>query len=431
MLRQWAVLGQAGIQGVGRLDGLARRDNVSVVALKNYFRADGTLTPRGEDRLNRGGKAEITDTMLRQWAALGQAGIKAAGGLDGLAWRNNVSVAALRTFLHVDGRLTQRGEDRLNPREKVEITVAMLRQWAALGPTGIKAAGRLDGLARRYNVSVAALKNYLRADGTLTQFGEERLNPGGTVEITGTMLRQWVALGRAGVEAAGGLEGLARRNNVSVAVLRTYLHVDSRLTQRGEDRLNPGRKVEITVAMLRQWAALGQAGIKAAGGLDGLARRDNVSVAALKNYLRADGTLTQFGEDRLNPGGTVEITDTMLRQWAALGPEEIKAAGGLDGLARRDNISSVALKGYLRADGRLTPRGEDRLNPGGKAEITDAMLRQWAALGKTGIKAAGGLDSLARRYNVSVAALKSYLRADGTLSLRGENRLRKAGTPPM
>jgi adhesin HecA-like repeat protein len=431
MLRQWATLGPTGLQEAGGLGGLARQHNVSFAALKTYLRADGTLTLQGQDRLDPDGKVEITDDMLRQWAALGRAGIKDAGGLEGLARRNNVSVAVLRNYLRADGSLTQVGEDRLHPEKRAKITPAMLQAWKALGQMGIEAAGGLEGLARQNDVSFAALRNYLRADGTLTLRGEDLLTPGAKVEITAAMLRQWAALGRAGIEAAGGLGGLARRNNVSAVTLRTYLRADGTLSQHGQDRLDPGGKVEITDDMLRQWATLGRAGIEAAGGIDGLARQNNVSAAALRRYLRVDGTLSQYGKDRLTPDGKVEITDDMLRQWAVLGPTGIKAAGGLEGLARRNNVSAGALRHYLHADGTLTRRCEDRLNPGGKAEVTDDMLRQWAALGRAGIKDAGGLDGLARQSNVSYAALRNYLHANGALTRQGEDRLRKADMLPM
>ncbi|VVE59150.1 hypothetical protein PHO31112_05429 [Pandoraea horticolens] len=251
----------------------------------------------------------------------------------------------------------------------------MLQTWKALGQAGIEAAGGLNGVARRDNVPVAALRTYLRADGHLTQFGEDRLNPGGKMEITNAMLHTWKALGQAGIEAAGGLESVAKRDNVRAAALKNYLRADGRLTQRGEDRLASGEKAKVTDAMLQTWNALGQAEIEAAGGLDGVAKRDNVLAATLRTYLRADGSLSQYGEDRLNPGGKATITDAMLRTWKALGQVGIKAAGGLDGVARRDNVPVAALKNYLRADGRLTQRGENRLNPGGKVKITGAMLR--------------------------------------------------------
>ncbi|WP_174995898.1 hypothetical protein, partial [Pandoraea horticolens] len=202
---------------------------------------------------------------------------------------------------------------------------------------------------------------------------------GGKAKITGAMLQTWKALDQAGIKAAGGLNGIARRDKVPATALRHYLRADGRLTQLGEDRLNPGGKAKITDAMLQTWKALGQAGIEAAGGLDGVARRDNVSAAALKHYLRADGRLTQHGEDRLTPGRKAKITDAMLQTWKALDQAEIKAAGGLAGVARRDKVPATALRHYLRADGRLSQLGEDRLNPGGKAKITDAMLQTWKA----------------------------------------------------
>jgi hypothetical protein len=375
------------------------------------------------------GNAKVTAAMLRQWATLGQAGLKIAGGLGGLARRENVSVSALKNYLRADGTLHLRAEDRLNPCTKARITDDMLRQWATLGRAGVKAAGGIDELARQNNVSVVALRTYLRADGSLTQYGRDRLNPCRKVEITDDMLRQWAALGSAGIEAVGGINGLAKQNNVSISALRGLLHADGTLTQQGRDRLNPGGNVEITDDMLRQWATLGLAGIKAAGGISGLARRKNISVAALRNYLRANGTLTQYGEDRLNRGGKVEITNDMLRQWATLGRAGIQRAHGLEGLARRYNVSIAVLRTYLRADGSLTKRGEDRLNPDEKVGITVAMLRQWSALGPAGIVAAGGIDGLAREYNVSIAALRSYLRVDGTLSPRGEDRLRRNMRP--
>ncbi|VVE58977.1 hypothetical protein PHO31112_05401 [Pandoraea horticolens] len=432
MLQTWKTLGQAGIKAAGGLNGVARRDNVPAGALRHYLRADGRLTQLGEDRLNPGRKARITDAMLQTWTGLGQAGIKAAGGLDGVARRDNVPATALRHYLRADGHLTQIGEDRLNPGGKAKITDAMLQTWTTLGHEGIEAAGGLDAVARRDNVPVAALRKYLRADGRLTQLGEDRLNPGRKAKITDAMLRTWKTLGQAGIEAAGGLDGVARQDNVPVAALKNYLRADGRLTQIGEDRLNPGRKVEITDAMLQTWKALGQAGIEAAGGLDGVARRDKVPATALRNYLRTNGRLTQRGEDRLNASGKAKITDAMLRTWKALGQAGIEAAGGLDGVARRDKIPVMALKHYLRADGSLTQFGEDRLTPGRKAKITDAMLRTWKALGRAGIKAAGGLEGVAKRANVPVAALKNYLRADGNLTQLGENRLlRKAGAQPM
>jgi hypothetical protein len=399
--------------------------------LKHYILADGRLTQRGEDRLNPSGKAAITDAMLQAWKDLGKAGIGAVGGLDGVARRDNVPAGALRNYLRADGSLSQRGEDRLELRRKATITDDMLQTWRDFGKAEIEAAGGIDGLARRNKIPTMALRKYLHANGRLTQFGEDRLNPHGKAKITNAMLQSWKDLGQAGIDAAGGLDGVARRDNVPATALRKYLHADGRLTKLGEDRLNSRRKAKITDAMLQTWKDLGKAGIEAAGGLSGVAQRDNVPVGALKHYLRSDGCLTQLGKDRLNPCKKTKITAAMLQTWTGLGKAGIEAAGGLDGVAKRDNVPVGALKHYLRSDGCLTQLGEDRLNPGRQAKITDAMLQTWRCLGKAGIEAAGGLDGVARRDNVPVAALRNYLRADGSLTLRGKVRLRKAGTNPM
>jgi hypothetical protein len=423
MLQSWKGLGRAGIEAAGGLDALARRENVPITTLRNYLRADGSLTQSSEDRLNPDKREKITDAMLQSWKNLGQAGLDAVGGLDGLARRDNVAAGTLKSYLHANGTLTQRGEDRLNPCRKAKITDAMLQSWKDLGQAGLDAVGGLDGLARRDNVPAAALKHYLRADGRLTQIGEDRLNPGGKAKITDAMLQSWKNLGQAGIDAAGGLNGLAKRDNVSAVALRGYLRADGRLTQIGEDRLNLGGKTRITDAMLQSWKTLGKAGIEAAGGFDGLARRDNVPATALRMYLRADGRLTQRGEDRLNRRRKAKITDAMLQSWKNLGQAGIEAAGGLDGLARRANVHVALLRNYLHADGSLTQRGKDRLNQDKRAKITDAMLRSWKALGKAGIEAAGGLRGVARHANVPAATLNNYLRVDGSLTQLGEDRL--------
>ncbi|VVE59050.1 hypothetical protein PHO31112_05414 [Pandoraea horticolens] len=124
------------------------------------------------------------------------------------------------------------------------------------------------------------------------------------------------------------------------------------------------------------------------------------------------------------------VTTEMLREWQRLGKQGIAKAGGLDGVAMQYGVASGALKIYLRVDGTLTKPAEDRLNPPG-AEITPKMLREWQRFGKQGIAKAGGLDGVAGQYGIASGTLKNYLRADGTLTKRAEDRLRKDGAGPM
>ncbi|VVE51537.1 hypothetical protein PHO31112_04724 [Pandoraea horticolens] len=369
------------------------------------------------------GRATVTTEMVRAWQRLGEQGIDEAGGLDGVARQYGVAFGALRIYLRADGTLTKPAEDRLNP-PGTDITLEMLQEWQHLSKQGLDEAGGLDGVARQYGVASGALKNYLRADGTLTKPAEDRLNPPGA-DITLEMLREWQHLGKRGIDEAGGLDGLATQYGVASGALKIYLRTDGTLTKLAEDRLNPPGK-EVTLEMLREWQRLGKRRIDEAGGLDGVARQYGVASGALKNYLRADGTLKKPAEDRLNPPGT-EVTLEMLREWQRLGKQGLDKAGGLDGVARQYGVASSALRNYLRADGTLKKRAEDRLTPPGK-DITLEMLREWQRLGKQGIDKAGGrIDGVARQYGVASSALKIYLRADGTLTKRAKDRLRKDG----
>ncbi|VVD73979.1 hypothetical protein PHO31112_00733 [Pandoraea horticolens] len=343
-----------------------------------------------------------------------------------MARQYGIASGALKIYLRTDGTLTKLAEDRLNP-PGTGITLEMLREWQYLGKQGIGKAGGLDGVARQYGVASTALKNYLRADGTLTKLAEDRLNPPGT-EVTLEMLREWQRLGKQGIDKAGGLDGVARQYGIASGALKIYLRADGTLTKLAEDRLNPPG-TGITLEMVQEWQYLGKQGIGKVGGLDGVARQYGVASSALKIYLRADGTLTKRAEDRLNPPGT-EVTLEMVREWQRLGKQGIDKAGGLDGVARQYGVASGALKIHLRADGTLTKRAEDRLNPP-DSEVTLEMVREWQRFGKQGIDKAGGLDGVARQYGVASGALKNYLRADGTLTELAEGRLRKDGAGPM
>ncbi|AJC21551.1 hypothetical protein [Pandoraea pulmonicola] len=254
---------------------------------------------------------------------------------------------------------------------------------------------------------------------------------GGKAKITPTMLRLLAELDREEFEVAGGLDGLARLVNVPAAALRHYLRKDGRLTPIGENMLYPDCHGGITNTLIRRWARLGPERIEAAGGLDGLAKQDNVPAAMVRSYLREDGSLTRRGKDHLNLRSQAEITNTMLRQWTYLGPDGLEDVGGLDGLATLTNVSETELRSCLREDGRLTRHGEERLYLRSRAEITNAMLQKWVTLGPAGIEAAGGLSGLARRADVPPWAIRHYLREDGSLTRHGEKRLRAADARPV
>ncbi|MCA8035397.1 hypothetical protein LGM46_20745 [Burkholderia arboris] len=121
---------------------------------------------------------KVTATLLGKIQALGPEGFKDAGGRLGLARRYSVRCRSLCNYIYGDGSLTPRGEVKIQenmrpPTEKV--TATLLGKILALGPEGIKDAGGLPALARHYGVSCNTLFKEIRTDGSLTPFGEAKI----------------------------------------------------------------------------------------------------------------------------------------------------------------------------------------------------------------------------------------------------------------
>ncbi|WP_208450721.1 hypothetical protein, partial [Burkholderia ambifaria] len=104
-----------------------------------------------------------TATLLGKIQALGPEGIKNAGGRRGLARLYGVRYGSLCNYIYKDGSLTPRGEakiqENMRPPTK-KVTATLLGKIQALGPEGIKNAGGRRGLARLYGVRYAPLCVY-------------------------------------------------------------------------------------------------------------------------------------------------------------------------------------------------------------------------------------------------------------------------------
>ncbi|VVE24358.1 hypothetical protein PHO31112_03300 [Pandoraea horticolens] len=66
--------------------------------------------------------------------------------------------------------------------------------------------------------------------------------------------------------------------------------------------------------------------------------------------------------------GRATVTTEMLREWQRLGEQRMDEAGKLDGVARQYGVASNTRKNYLRADGKLTKRAEDQLRKDGEGK---------------------------------------------------------------
>ncbi|HGJ5866807.1 hypothetical protein [Arsenophonus nasoniae] len=420
ILKTIMSLGKDGIANAGGLKRLSERYNVNYCTLNNYFNANGTLTVSGKNFL--GDKPnKITPEILTEIMSLGEDGIAKAGGLRGLSKQYNVKLGTLYNYIYKNGTLTVIGEAILSGKPN-KITPEILIEIMSLGEDGIAKAGGLRGLSKQYKVNLSTLNNYLNKNGTLTVGGKSFLGDKPN-KLTPELLKAIVSLGEEGIAKAGGLKGLSEQYSVSLETLKSYLNKNGSLTVRGKSFLGD-KSYKITPEILTEIMSLGEEGIAKAGGLKGVSEQYNVRLGTLKNYLNKKRTLTVRGEAILG-GKPNKVSPEMLTEIMPLGAERIAKAGGLKGLSKQYKVNLATLNHYIDKNGRLTVIGKAFLGVESN-KITREMLTEIISLGAKEIKKAGGRKGLSEEYKVNLSSLKSYLKKDGTLKVRGERFLARA-----
>ncbi|WP_175805959.1 hypothetical protein, partial [Burkholderia ambifaria] len=130
---------------------------------------------------------------------------------------------------------------------------------------------------------------------------------------------------------------------------------------------------------------------------------------------------------------TSGITATLLRAIQALGPEGVEDAGGRRGLARQYSVRYGSLCNYIYGDGSPTPLGEAKIQENMRPPtelVTASLLQEIQALGPQRFQDAGGRPALARQHRVSCSALSNYISGNGSLTLKGEAKIRENMLPP-
>jgi HD-like signal output (HDOD) protein len=326
------------------------------------------------------------------------------------------------------------------PRGK-RINARLLLDIHDLGREGIRDAGGLTELARQHDVSFNSLRQFIHKDGSLTAQGQAKIKRDvltlPTQPITSRLLQELSTLGREHIQRAGGVAELARQHDVSVRSLGQLIRDDGSLTARGRAKIN--REVlalptqPITGRLLQEVLALGPDGIKRAGGVAALASQHEVSVRSLAHLIREDGSLTASGQAKINREvlalPTQPITGRLLQELSALGPDGIKRAGGVAALASQHTVSVNSLVHFIREDGSLTAQGRAKINrevltlP--TQPITCRLLQELSALGREGIRCAGGLAALASQRDVSFRTLGQLIHSDGSLTALGRGKINR------
>jgi hypothetical protein len=445
LLQDIRALGPHGIQSAGGLAALARQHDVSGGALTSYIRKKGTLTAKGEAKIQRDvlqlPTKPITGRLLLELSALGPAGIESAGGVAALAHKHGVSVRSLQAYILETGRLTALGQDKINTQvhglATQPITGRLLQELSALGPVGIKDAGGVGGLALKHRVSVGSLQRFILETGRLTAQGQDKIKSE-VLEIqhkpvTARLLQELSELGPDGIQGAGGLGALALQHGVSVNSLHLFIRETGRLTVSGQAKIKSEvlglRPQPITNQLLQKVSALGPVGIKDAGGVAALALKHGVSVDRLRLLIRETGQLTALGQAKVNLQvhglRRQPITGEMLQELSALGRGGIQRAGGVAAWGLERGVAVAWLRKLILDTGDLTALGQDKVNTEvlglQHKPITGQLLQELSALGPERIKRAGGVGALALQHGVSVNSLHKHMREDGSLTTMGSN----------
>ncbi|WP_150576783.1 hypothetical protein [Pandoraea aquatica] len=329
------------------------------------------------------------------------------------------------------------GTGEATPRrwqDRVKVTEALLLRIEALGASGIAAKGGIGEVAKANGIARSTLKPYISSTGLLSAEGRIRVREGGRFragKVTAGLLKALKEMGPNGIQSRGGLQAIAREEGVAFRTLMSLVTMRGEPSTLGRARLDEfdparrARKRPVTAEILLSIQRLGASGIRAAGGLPALAKRHDVFLSSLRTLINSKAKLGPDGKRVLTgerPSRVARISNDLLRDVKALGRKGIKAAGGLAGLAKANNVKFEALRRYINCRGVLTPAGRVRLygpDPSHTARVTPSLLREIEALGKDGIASEGGLDALANKRHVAPHTLRQYVTLGGKLRRPG------------
>jgi phage baseplate assembly protein gpV len=331
----------------------------------------------------------------------------------------SVTPVALKSYLRADGSLTLRGEQMLAGGVRggsfIGITAAVIRQAQAAVATGRP----LSEFAQANNVSMNNLRNFVRVDGSLSVYGMQMLASGTQRSRLKGTNAETIRQAQAAIAAGQSLEAFAQENNVSLIGLRTYLHADGSLAMMGRAQLLGKQDQPVTMEVVRNALSA----VAAGQSLEAFANAQNVSLASLRHSVRIDGTLTLEGAQLLAGnvhGGQIRRATAEIVRQAQVA---IVAGQSLSAFAEMNNVSLNSLRKFVTIDGSLTVLGTQLLAGGVRGGqikgITPEIVRQAQA----DISAGQSVNAFAQANDVSLAGLRSVIRADGSLTPKGRQLL--------
>ena len=437
--------------------GFAKKNHLPQKTFEHYVKPDGQLSDTGvivRDRPANTFPTKVDETHVREWQNMTQAA-RDEMTLDGFIGLHNLRPGTFKSYVRQDGTPMIRGEALLKASVAArsnQITDDHLRQWDELFRNPDNALTSAQFVSQ-HRLSQRSWERYVRADGSLTQVGVQRLQQArqsAALASTGQAplsmadhLRAWQALS---LEQQQSLtrEGFARHKHVHPKVFERYVQPNGQLTVLGaavHDRLPNTPFYAVTETHIRDWQDMTQAQ-RDVMTIEGFAELYHVNPGSFKTHVRKDGTLGPVGRELMDRvAGVVpnRITDDHLRQWKA--HFENPDNGVTQAQFTRDNgLHPATWRDWVNTDGSLKSTATERLERAALGPATHAPrapmvvisaehLREWEALSPAQ-QVGTPRKNFVRHKHISPRTFDHYVQLDGKLSPTGVLvRDRAANTP--
>jgi LysM repeat protein len=275
----------------------------------------------------------------------------------------------------------------------------------------------LSSIARRYNTTVAAIRSANGLSSDMIYVNQRLTIPGqssgsGSSNSGSNQQTPSQPAGAYTVVRGDTLYGIARTHQTTVAQIRSLNGLSSDTIYVGQTLQVPGATQVETPTPTTPDSGSTTTGssytIKAGDTLYGIARQHGTSVAAIREANQLSSDLIFVGQNLRIPG-TSSSTGNSSTTPTANGTYTVVAGDTLFAIARSHNISVQQLKADNNLSSDTIYVGQQLRVPGGNSQQSTTENTSGSSSSTTTHTVVAGdtLSAIGRRYNVSVAQLKS------------------------
>ena len=259
--------------------------------------------------------------------------VKAGDSLGSIATRNDTTVAELQ---------------RLNGLKGINIRVGQVLRIPQPSSITVRSGDSLESIAARYGVSVPALRATNGISGDKIRVGQELKLPNDNTPVSSSSTSASSSVSRTNtvtVQNGDTLGEIAGRNNVSTADLRAANGLSNDSIRIGQVLKLPTKKI----AAAKPTASTNTVTVQSGDTLGEIAKRNNTSIQALQAVNNLSGNAIGVGQvlklpktSQSAPTATARVSSGSVTVQGS--NVTVQAGDSLEKIAKRNNISVAALR---------------------------------------------------------------------------------------